>query len=105
MCAAELPSMGDKLPPKTRLFIRQAVTLITLVQTLAGLGPLSDRTRVLALVLVAMLGAGWAVVTTRRSGDGRDVIALIVVIGAGAWLHVLTGNGQVFVASYAALFI
>jgi signal transduction histidine kinase len=85
--------------------VRQAVTVIALVQTLAGLGPLSTSARVLALALVGLLGLAWSIVTTRRRGDALDVVALVVTVGIGAWLHVLTGNGQVFVVGYSVLFV
>jgi signal transduction histidine kinase len=85
--------------------MRQAVTLITLVQTLSGLGGLSPRDRVLAIGLEVVLAACWASVTVRRRGDLRDVVALTAIVGLGAWLGILTGNGQVYVTGYSALFV
>jgi signal transduction histidine kinase len=93
------------LPMPAALLLRNAVTLITLVQTVAGFGSLSTRERVLALVLEALLGASWTFVTQRRCGDLRDVVVLTLLVGVGAWLGILTGNGQVYVAGYAALFV
>jgi signal transduction histidine kinase len=99
------PTMAGRLPPRFREVLRHAVTIITLVQTLSGLGPLSTPDRVLAVVLVAALGVLWSLVVTRRCGSGLDAAYLIAVVGLGAWLHVLTGNGQVYVTGYAALFV
>jgi signal transduction histidine kinase len=102
---AELPRLGDSFPPLAQRVLRQAVTIICLVQTLSGLGSLSDATRVLAIGLIPVLGISWAVVTHRRRGDAFDISALILIVGIGAWLHVLTGNGQVYVTGYSALFV
>jgi len=99
------PGMGDNWPrPVARVF-RHAVTLITLVQTLSGLHSLSNGKRVLAVALEVGLGVCWTLVTERRKGNVYDVIALTAIVGFGAWLGILTGNGQVYVASYAALFV
>jgi signal transduction histidine kinase len=103
--AANLPSIGDPLSPGLRVAVRQAVTLIALVQTLDGIGGRSTGRQVLSLALVGLLAVAWAVITHRRRGDVIDVVSLLVVVGAGAELHLITGNGQVFVTSYAVLFV
>lgn len=97
--------MGEGLPPWLRTILRQAVTIIVAVQTLSGLGPLPASQRVLAIGLLLLAAAAWSVIVVRRCGDWLNVVTLLALVGIGGWLHVLTGNGQVFVVSYAALFV
>ena len=89
-----------------RGLLRNAVSLVVAFQTLTHLGPLSDGKRVLALGLLAGVVGLWTTVTTRRCGDLIDQLALLSIIGLGAALSLLGPNaGQVYPASYAALFV
>jgi signal transduction histidine kinase len=89
-----------------RGLLRIAVSLVVAFQTLTHLGPLSDGKRVLALGLLAGVVGLWTTVTTRRCGDLIDQLALLSIIGLGAALSLLGPNaGQVYPASYAALFV
>jgi signal transduction histidine kinase len=101
----DMPRMGDMLPRRVQLAARHGVTVICLVQTLSGLGHQSAGNRVLSLLLVVLLGLAWSVVATRRRGDALDIAAVIATVGLGAWLGVLSGNGQAYVTGYAALFV
>jgi signal transduction histidine kinase len=101
----QMPGMGDGFPKPLARVMRHSVTIITLAQTIAGLNSISGRDVALAVVLQVALGVAWSVVTIRREGDWPDVLALTAVVGLGAWLGVLTGNGQVYVTGYAALFV
>lgn len=103
--SSNLRGMGDILPPWLRGTVRQAVSLITLAQTLAAFSRLSTHQRVLAIVLEVVLAACWGMIAHRRRGDWLNISILIALIGLGGWLQVITGNGQVFVVSYAVLFI
>jgi signal transduction histidine kinase len=96
---------AETLPLTVIQVLRNAVSLITIVQTLSGLGPLSNPERVLSIALAVLLAAGWSFITSRRASNWADIAALVAVVGIGAWLGVLTGNGQVYVAGYAALFV
>jgi signal transduction histidine kinase len=99
------PRLGDGLPARLGTVVRHAVSVITIVQTAGGLGGLSTADRALAIGLVVLLAVGWTMITHRREGDVVDVIALTVVVGCGAWLGIMTGNGQVYVTGYATLFV
>jgi signal transduction histidine kinase len=96
---------AENLPRPVIYALRNAVSLITIVQTLSGLGGLSNGGRVLAVALAVALAGGWSFITTRRTGDLLDVAVLTAIVGIGAWLGLLTGNGQVFVTGYSALFV
>lgn len=101
------PRLADErgLPGLFGRAMRYAVAVIIFVQTMAGLGGLSNAMRVLAVGLSLVSVAVWVTLTTRRQGDLVDSVLLAVAVGLGAWLGVLTGNGQVFVTGYAALFV
>ncbi|HTW19854.1 MAG TPA: histidine kinase [Mycobacteriales bacterium] len=100
-----LRGLGGHLPGWARPIARQAVTVITAVQTFSGLGGLTASQRVLAVVLELLVAASWTVIVVRRCGDWLNVAMLAASIGLAGWLHVLTGNGQVYVLGYAALFV
>ncbi len=86
--------------------LTHGVSLIIALQTFANLGPLSAANRVAAVVMLAATVACWTVLVLRRQGDLIDQALLVAVVGLGAGLNVLTPNaGQVYVASYAALFV
>lgn len=99
------PWLQPHLPSRPLHLLRHSVTLITLVQSVGGLGPLSTRGRVLDLSLQLVLSVTWTVVALRRRSDAIDLLSLTLAVGAAAGLAVLTGNGQVYVAGYAALFV
>jgi signal transduction histidine kinase len=85
--------------------LRNAVAVIVLVQTVAAFGHLSTPDRALSLTLAVLLAVGWTFITSRRDSEWPSVLSLVAVVGIGAWLGLLTGNGQVYVAGYAALFV
>lgn len=97
--------MGDMLPRGVQLTARQGVTIICAVQTFSAFGRLSAGDRVLAAALVMLIAVSWGLIANRRKGDLLDVTALITTIGVGAWLGVLTHNGQAYVTGYASLFV
>lgn len=99
------PWLRSHVPPPPLQVLRHSVTVITLVQSLSGLGPLSMRGRLLDLGLQLVLSVSWTTVALRRRSDPLDLLSLTLAVGAAAGLAVLTGNGQVYVAGYAALFV
>jgi signal transduction histidine kinase len=89
-----------------RHLLQNGVSLIIALQTLSHLSGLPDRNRILAVSLTVGLIAAWSIVPQRRQGDRLDQLALLVVVGLGSWLSVLTPDaGQVYPASYATLFV
>jgi signal transduction histidine kinase len=102
---AHVPRMGEGFPQPFAHVLRHAVSLITIVQTVAAFNHISIRDCVLASVLQVALAVCWTSVTRRRRGDWPDVVALTAMVGFGAWLVLITNNGQVYVAGYSALFV
>lgn len=102
---AQMPRMGDMLPRGVQLVARNGVTIICAAQTFSGFRSLSTTARVLSVVLLIGIAIAWGVVANRRRGDALDVATVIVTIGIGAWLGVLTNNGQPYVTGYAALYV
>ncbi len=100
-----MPRMGDMLPRPVQLTARHGVTIICAVQTLSAFHRLSGGDRAVSVGLILALAAAWGIVATRREGDWIDIAAVIATIGVGAWMHVLTHNGQAFVSGYASLFV
>ncbi|HEX3908638.1 MAG TPA: histidine kinase [Mycobacteriales bacterium] len=89
-----------------RGILTHGVSLIVALQTLSHLGPLSGADRALAVALLVPLVGLWTLIVARHQGDLIDQAALTAVVGLGAGLNVLTPNaGQVYVVSYAALFV
>jgi signal transduction histidine kinase len=89
-----------------RTLLSNGVSLIVALQTLSHLGPLSSAERVAAVVMVVAIIGFWTLLVSRRRGDLIDQALLVAVVGLGAWLNVLMPEaGQVYVASYAALFV
>jgi signal transduction histidine kinase len=92
-------------PPRARFALRNAISIILLVQTLTAVANLSDRGLGGAIVLLVVGIAAAAIFPNRRKGDLLDHVALCVLVGAGAGLHALTAHGQVYVAGYTAVFV
>jgi signal transduction histidine kinase len=89
-----------------RAVLTNGVSLIVALQTLTRLGPLSAADRAAAVAMLVALVGLWTLLVLRRSGDRLDQALLVAVVGLGAGLNVLTPNaGQVYVVSYAALFV
>jgi signal transduction histidine kinase len=89
-----------------RVLLTNGVSLIIALQTLSHLGPLDAAARAGAIaMLVAAVGL-WTLLVWRRRGDRLDQAMLVAVVGLGAGLTVLMPDaGQVYVVSYAALFV
>src|SRR4051794_19307711 len=100
-----MPRMGDVLPKGVQLLVRNGVSIICAAQTFSAFGKISNPDRWLCVALLVVIAVAWGVVANRRQGDGYDVCAVIVTIGLGAWLGVITNHGQPYVTGYAALFI
>jgi signal transduction histidine kinase len=92
--------------PLVRELLQNGVSLIIALQTLSHLGPLSEVNRVLAIGLTVGVIGLWTMIVRRRQGDLVDQLALLTVVGFGAWLNVLMPDaGQVYPAAYATLFV
>lgn len=99
------PHIGESLPRSVRLAGRYSVVALAALQSFIHVGDVSADRGWLIGGLWAIVAAAWIVVPTRRRGDLVDQVALILSVGAGCGLHVLTGNGQVYLVGYATLFV
>jgi signal transduction histidine kinase len=99
------PLLTEHWPHRARIVLRNTLSIVLLVQTLTGLDGLDTRTLLGTLGLLVVAVGGAVTFTHRRQGDLVDHIAMILVIAAGAGLHVFTGHGQVFIAGYSAVFV
>jgi signal transduction histidine kinase len=99
------PWLIQRMPHSARVVLRNTLALVVIIETLSGLGGLSTADLVGSLALMAAVFACTVSITHRRRGDLIDHLSLCVIVGAGAGLHVMTGNGQVFICGYTAVFV
>ncbi|HWB66645.1 MAG TPA: sensor histidine kinase [Mycobacteriales bacterium] len=99
------PKIGDAFPVNLARVARFGAAAIIAIQSFTGLPDLSGTQQGLVAGLTVVVIALWTGVVTRRCGDWIDIAALVALIGISAWLGVVTDNGQIYVAGYAALFV
>ncbi|HEX3705459.1 MAG TPA: sensor histidine kinase [Mycobacteriales bacterium] len=99
------PMLTQSWPGSARVVLRNLLSVIVVAQTLTGLGGLSTTKVVSSLGLMAVAVACTGSFTYRRRGDWRDVLAMCVLVGAGAGLNVFTGHAQVYLCGYTAVFV
>lgn len=102
---AQRPQLGESLPHAVRLAGRYSVPVFTAIQSFTTVGHVSSHRGWLIAALWVIVAVAWVLVPMRRRGDLLDQAALVVSVGASCGLHVLTGHGQVFVVSFATLFV
>ncbi|HVU60315.1 MAG TPA: sensor histidine kinase [Mycobacteriales bacterium] len=99
------PLLTQHWPGSARLVLRNLLAILMVVETVTGLGGLSTGYVVLSLGLMALVVAAATSFTHRRIGDWKDIVAMCLMVGAGAGLNVLTGHTQVYLCGYTAVFV
>ncbi|HVT21000.1 MAG TPA: sensor histidine kinase [Mycobacteriales bacterium] len=106
-CREDVPSplITEGWPPRARFALRNAVSIVLVVQTLTAVRQLSDQALAVSLVLLVVAVTAAATFINRREADVIDHVAMCVMVAAGAGLHATTAHGQVYVCGYSAVFV